>query len=363
MFKPNKNKLEALSKVMAQIRKEKGDIVYTLSENPEGSRVEVVPTGLLGFDIASVIGGIPRGRMVEIYGPEAGGKTTLAVTISRAFQRQGGTVLYVDMEHTLERSLPESLGVNPETFVITRPRSGEEAIDLARSFVKASAVDLVVIDSIPSLVFTKEIEADAGDSHMGLLARNLSTSLRVLNSFLEANGVTLILINQLRLKIGGPGSRYNLYKGPETTTTGGMAPKYFASMRIDVRRVQYRGDSNEYTGHRVRIKFEKNKFGPLRSVEMDLIYGKGFDEMGDLLQTASLFGVVRSSGAWLYYGDVKHKGKDAFIKWLEENPDVAEEIRKETLSVARTAMRAPMDLPSPGEEVDEGSPSEVYAEE
>lgn len=344
MNKPDRTKVEALSKVLSQLKKEKGDIVYTLSDEPEQATVEVVPTGLLGFDVASVIGGIPRGRVIEIYGPEAGGKTTLAVTIAKAFQRHlGGAVFYVDMEHTLHRSLTEAIGVNPDTFVLSRPRTGEEAIELVRRFVRENAVDLVVIDSVPALVFAKEITTDIGDAHVGLLARNLTTSLRVLNAFLESSGVTLILINQLRMKIGGPSS--SKFRGPETTTTGGLALKFFASMRIDVRRTgTHYKVKDESVGHRVKITFHKNKFGPLRSVELDLYYGKGFDEYSSLVDTASMFDVVKVSGPWFSYREVKHKGKLPFVEWLKENPDIADAIHKETISLARTLMVTPTDV-------------------
>ena len=284
--------------------------------------VETVSTGSLSLDIA-LGGGIPRGRIIEVYGPESSGKTTLTLHAIAEVQRAGGTAAFIDAEHALDPAYAKRLGVDTDNLLISQPDNGEQALEITETLVRSSAVDLVVIDSVAALVPRAEIEGDMGDSHMGLQARLMSQALRKLTGIINRSNTTVIFINQIRMKIGV------MFGNPETTT-GGNALKFYASVRMDIRRISQIKQGEEIIGNRTRVKVVKNKIAPpFRQAEFDIMYNQGISKSGDVLDLAVEHGIVEKAGAWFAYGEGKiGQGREASKQYLEENPKVMAEIEK-----------------------------------
>ncbi len=317
----NKEKLKALQLTLDKIEKNygKGSIMRLGDEAVED--VEVIPTGSLGLDIALGIGGFPRGRVIEIYGPESSGKTTLAIHAIAEAQKKGGMAAFIDAEHAFDRYYAEKLGVDTENLLISQPDNGEQALEITDSLIRSGALDIIVIDSVAALTPKSEIEGEMGDSKMGLHARLMSQALRKLTGTISKTGTTCIFINQLREKIGV------MFGNPETTT-GGNALKFYASVRIDIRRSSQIKDTEKVLGNRVKIKVVKNKVAPpFRMAELDIIYGEGFSKVGELVDLGVEFGIVKKSGSWFSYGETKlGQGRESVKQLLKDNPELAEEL-------------------------------------
>jgi recombination protein RecA len=283
--------------------------------------VEVIPSGSLGVDIALGIGGYPRGRVIEIYGPESSGKTTLTLHAIAEVQKMGGIAAFIDAEHAFDRGYAEKLGVNTEELIISQPDNGEQALEIADNLIRSGAIDLVVIDSVAALTPKAEIEGEMGDSKVGLHARLMSQALRKLTATISKTNCTCFFINQLREKIGV------MFGNPETTT-GGNALKFYASVRIDIRRSTQIKDGDEAVGNRIRVKVVKNKVAPpFRSAEFDIYYGEGISKAGELIDLGVLHGIVNKSGSWFSYGDTKlGQGRDAVRQLLKDNQELADEL-------------------------------------
>ena len=317
----NKEKLKALQLTLDKIEKNygKGSIMRLGDEAIE--EVEAIPTGSLGLDIALGIGGFPRGRVIEIYGPESSGKTTLALHAIAEAQKQGGMAAFIDAEHAFDRYYAENLGVDTENLLISQPDNGEQALEITDSLIRSGALDIIVIDSVAALTPKSEIEGEMGDSKMGLHARLMSQALRKLTGTISKTGTTCIFINQLREKIGV------MFGNPETTT-GGNALKFYASVRIDIRRSSQIKDTEKVLGNRVKIKVVKNKVAPpFRMAELDIIYGEGFSKVGELVDLGVEYNIVKKSGSWFSYGETKlGQGREAVKQLLKDNPELAEEL-------------------------------------
>lgn len=315
-------KTKALGLALDQIEKQfgKGSIMK-LGESYQ-TKVECIPTGSLSLDIA-LGGGIPKGRIIEIYGPESSGKTTLTLHAIAEIQKQGGTAAFIDAEHALDPAYAKRIGVDTENLLLSQPDNGEQALEITETLVRSNAVDLIVVDSVAALVPRAEIEGEMGDSHMGLQARLMSQALRKLTGVISRSKATVIFINQIRMKIGV------MFGNPETTT-GGNALKFYASVRMDIRRIAQIKAGEEIIGNRTRVKVVKNKIAPpFRQAEFDIMYNKGISRSGDVLDLAVEHGVVDKSGAWFAYKDAKiAQGREAAKKYLEENPKVLDEIAK-----------------------------------
>lgn len=285
-------------------------------------QVETVPTGSLSLDLA-LGGGIPKGRIIEIYGPESSGKTTLTLHAIAEIQKQGGSAAFIDAEHALDPTYAKRLGVDTDNLLISQPDNGEQALEITETLVRSNAVDLIVVDSVAALVPRAEIEGDMGDSHMGLQARLMSQALRKLTGVINRSNTTVIFINQIRMKIGV------MFGNPETTT-GGNALKFYASVRMDIRRISQIKQGEDIIGNRARVKVVKNKIAPpFRQAEFDIMYNKGISRSGDVLDLAVERDIVNKSGAWFAYADGKiGQGREAAKTYLEENPKVLEEIAK-----------------------------------
>jgi recombination protein RecA len=288
--------------------------------------VAAVPTGSLGLDIALGIGGLPRGRIVEIYGPEASGKTTLTLHAVAQIQKQGGIAAFVDAEHALDVAYARKLGVKTDDLLISQPDTGEQALEIADMLVRSGGVDLVVVDSVAALVPRAEIEGEMGDSHMGLQARLMSQALRKLTGSINRSKTLVVFINQIRMKIGV------MFGNPETTT-GGNALKFYSSVRLDIRRIQAIKDGENVIGNRTRVKVVKNKMAPpFKEVEFDIIYGEGISAEGDLLDVASNLGVIEKSGTWFTYKDERiGQGRENAKQWLRDHPEAMPKVREEVL--------------------------------
>ncbi|MEW6723646.1 MAG: recombinase RecA [Bacillota bacterium] len=312
----------ALDMALAQIEKQfgKGSIMK-MGEAGTKMTVEVIPTGALSLDIALGIGGIPRGRVVEIYGPEASGKTTVALHVVAEAQRMGGTAAFIDAEHALDPVYARQLGVDVDNLLISQPDTGEQALEIAEALVRSGAVDVIVVDSVAALVPRAEIEGDMGDAHVGLQARLMSQALRKLTGAISKSKTVAIFINQLREKVGV------MFGNPETTP-GGRALKFYSSIRLDVRRAESLKQGNEATGIRVRVKVVKNKVAPpFKQAEFDLIYGQGISKEGCLIDIATERDIIQKSGAWYSYGEHRlGQGRDNARDFLRQNPEVAAEI-------------------------------------
>jgi recombination protein RecA len=286
----------------------------------------VIPTGAIALDVALGIGGLPRGRVVEIYGPESSGKTTVALHAVASAQRGGGMVAFIDAEHALDPEYAKALGVDTDALLVSQPDSGEQALEIADMLIRSGALDLIVIDSVAALVPRAEIEGEMGDSHVGLQARLMSQALRKMTGALNGAGTTAIFINQLREKIGV------MFGSPETTT-GGRALKFYASVRLDVRRIETLKDGTDMVGNRTRVKVVKNKVAPpFKQAEFDIMYGKGISREGGLIDVGVEAGLVRKAGAWFTYeGDQLGQGKENARNFLRDNPDLANELEKKIL--------------------------------
>ncbi len=317
----DENKRKALEVTFAQIEKQfgKGSIMR-LGENTHLD-VEAISTGSLSLDLALGIGGIPKGRIIEIYGPESSGKTTVALHVVAEVQKSGGVAAFIDAEHALDPKYSANLGVNVDELIVSQPDTGEQALDIAEHLVRSGAVDVIVVDSVAALVPKQEIEGEMGDPHMGLQARLMSQALRKLSGIINKSNCTMIFINQLRQKIGV------MYGNPETTT-GGNALKFYASVRIDIRRVETLKSGTEMIGNRTRAKIVKNKVAPpFKTAEFDIMYGKGISRIGDILDIGANLDIITKGGSWYSYNDTKiGQGRDNAKTYLLENPEIAEEI-------------------------------------
>jgi len=318
---PDKDK--ALELALAQIDKQYGKgSVMRLGEEGRAP-IAVIPTGAIALDVALGIGGLPRGRVIEVYGPESSGKTTVALHAVANAQRNGGIAAFIDAEHALDPDYAKKLGVDTDALLVSQPDTGEQALEIADMLIRSGALDILVIDSVAALVPRAEIEGEMGDSHVGLQARLMSQALRKITGAMNNSGTTAIFINQLREKIGV------MFGSPETTT-GGKALKFYASIRLDVRRIETLKDGGEPVGNRTRVKVVKNKMAPpFKQAEFDILYGQGISREGSLIDMGVDQAIVRKSGAWYTYeGDQLGQGKENARKFLRENPDIANEIEK-----------------------------------
>jgi recombination protein RecA len=317
---------KALGLALAQIDKQFGKgSVMRLGERPQ-VEMAVIPTGSIALDIALGIGGLPRGRVIEIYGPESSGKTTVALHAVANAQRMGGIAAFIDAEHALDPDYAQALGVDTDALLVSQPDTGEQALEIVDMLVRSGALDVIVIDSVAALVPRAEIEGEMGDSHVGLQARLMSQALRKITGALSSTNTTAIFINQLREKIGV------MFGSPETTT-GGRALKFYSSVRLDVRRIETLKDSTEAVGNRTRVKVVKNKVAsPFKQAEFDIMYGKGISREGSLIDVGVEQSIIRKSGAWYTYdGDQLGQGKENSRSFLKDHPDVAAEIEKRIL--------------------------------
>lgn len=318
----DEGKLKALGLAMDQITKQFGDGSIMKLGEAKKVDVELLPSGSLSLDIA-LGGGYPKGRIIEIYGPESSGKTTLTLHAIAEIQKQGGTAAFIDAEHALDPAYAKKLGVDTDNLLVSQPDNGEQALEIAETLVRSNAVDLIVVDSVAALVPQAEIDGDMGDSHMGLQARLMSQALRKLTGIINKSKATVIFINQIRMKIGV------MFGNPETTT-GGNALKFYASVRADIRRIGQIKEGEEIIGNRTKVKIVKNKIAPpFRVAEFDIMYNEGISKAGDVLDLAVQHGVVGKAGAWFDYNDAKiGQGREQTKKYLKENPKVLAEIEK-----------------------------------
>nr|WP_295664086.1 recombinase RecA [Polymorphobacter sp.] len=317
------DKAKALEAALAQIDRAFGKGSVMKLGSRATMEIESSPTGSLGLDIALGIGGLPRGRVIEIYGPESSGKTTLALHAIAEAQKNGGTAAFVDAEHALDPAYAKKLGVNIDELIVSQPDTGEQALEIVDTLVRSNAIDVLVIDSVAALVPRAEIEGEMGDSHVGLQARLMSQSLRKLTGSISRSRCIVIFINQLRMKIGV------MYGNPETTT-GGNALKFYASVRLDIRRTGQIKDRDEVVGNTTRVKVVKNKVSPpFKQVEFDIMYGEGISKIGEILDLGVKAGVVEKSGAWFSYDSIRiGQGRENSKKFLKENPDIRDRIEK-----------------------------------
>jgi recombination protein RecA len=317
---------KALDAALANIEKQFGKGSVMRLGDDSRAPLEVIPTGAIALDVALGIGGLPRGRVVEIYGPESSGKTTVALHAVASAQRGGGVVAFIDAEHALDPEYAKALGVDTDALLVSQPDSGEQALEIADMLIRSGALDLIVIDSVAALVPRAEIEGEMGDSHVGLQARLMSQALRKMTGALNGAGTTAIFINQLREKIGV------MFGSPETTT-GGRALKFYSSVRLDVRRIETLKDGTDMVGNRTRVKVVKNKVAPpFKQAEFDIMYGKGISREGGLIDVGVEAGLIRKAGAWFTYeGDQLGQGKENARNFLKDNPDLANELEKKIL--------------------------------
>ncbi|MBQ1882546.1 MAG: recombinase RecA [Bacteroidales bacterium] len=317
----NAEKLKALQATLDKIEKDFGKgTIMKLGDQPKFD-VSIIPTGSIALDHALGIGGYPRGRVIEIYGPESSGKTTLAIHAIAEAQKQGGIAAIIDAEHAFDRTYAKKLGVNVDTLLISQPDNGEQALEIADSLIRSGAVDIVVIDSVAALTPKAEIEGDMGDSKVGLQARLMSQALRKLTANISKTNTCCIFINQLREKIG------IMFGNPETTT-GGNALKFYASVRLDVRKLSQLKDGDDATGNRARVKVVKNKMAPpFRKAEFDIVFGEGISKVGEIVDLGVELDVIKKSGSWFSYGESKlAQGREAVKQLLKDNPELCEEI-------------------------------------
>ena len=325
---PQEQKMKALQAALAKIEKDfgKGSIMKMGDEKIEN--VEVIPTGSIGLNAALGVGGYPKGRIIEIFGPESSGKTTLAIHAIAECQKAGGVAAFIDAEHAFDRFYAEKLGVDIDNLLISQPDNGEQALEIADQLIRSSAVDILVVDSVAALTPKKEIEGDMGDSAVGLHARLMSQALRKLTGTIAKTKTTCIFINQLREKIGV------MFGNPETTT-GGNALKFYASVRLDIRKVTSIKDGDNVIGNQVRVKVVKNKVAPpFRKAEFEITFGEGISKVGELVDLAVDHDIIKKSGSWFSYGDTKlGQGRDAVKTMLKDNPELCEEIEAKIMAV------------------------------
>ncbi len=319
--KDKKKKLEMLKGTIAKIEKSYGKGTIMLMSDDNVQNVPCISTGSLGVDIALGIGGFPRGRVVEIYGPEASGKTTLALHAIAECQKQGGIAAFIDAEHAFDRKYAENLGIDLQNLFVSQPDSGEQALEITEQLIRSSAIDIIVIDSVAALVPKAELDGEMGESKMGLQARLMSQALRKMTGIINKTNCCCIFINQLRDKIGV------MFGNPETTT-GGNALKFYASVRLDIRRITAIKDGDNVVGNRTRVKVQKNKLAPpFKQVEFDIIYGEGVSKIGEILDLAVEHNIIKKSGSWFSYKDAKiGQGRDFVKNYLKENPALTAEV-------------------------------------
>ena len=318
----NEDKLRALDAALGQIEKQYGKgAVMKLGDSAANMNVETIPTGSLSLDIALGLGGVPKGRIIEVYGPESSGKTTVALHMVAEVQKRGGIAGFIDAEHALDPAYAKNIGVDIENLYISQPDNGEQALEITETMVRSGAVDIIIVDSVAALVPKAEIDGDMGDSHVGLQARLMSQALRKLTAAISKSNCIVIFINQLREKVGV------MFGNPETTT-GGRALKFYSSIRLDVRRIEALKQGGEMVGNRTRIKVVKNKVAPpFREAEFDIMFGKGISKEGDVLDLAASVGIVQNSGAWFAYGGDKiGQGRENAKAYLREHPEIMDEI-------------------------------------
>jgi len=323
-MKKDENKLKALDAALAQIERQYGKgSVMKLGDNNAHMSIETVPTGSLSLDVALGLGGIPRGRIIEVYGPESSGKTTVALHMVAEVQKRGGIAGFIDAEHALDPVYAKNIGVDIDNLYISQPDNGEQALEITETMVRSGAVDIIIVDSVAALVPKAEIEGDMGDSHVGLQARLMSQALRKLTAVISKSNCTVIFINQLREKVGV------MFGNPETTT-GGRALKFYSSIRLDVRRTESLKQGGEVVGNHVRIKVVKNKIAPpFKEAEFDIMFGQGISREGDVLDLAVNEGIIIKSGAWFAYQDAKiGQGRENAKLYLKENPDIFDEVEQ-----------------------------------
>ena len=321
----DENKRKALDAALAQIDKQYGKgSVMRMDDTSVVEDIQSVSTGSLGLDIALGIGGLPKGRVIEIYGPESSGKTSLTLSVIAQMQKAGGTAAFIDAEHALDIQYAAKLGVNIEELLVSQPDTGEQALEIADMLVRSGSIDIVVVDSVAALTPRAEIEGDMGDSHMGLQARLMSQALRKLTSNIKKTNTMVIFINQLRMKIGV------MFGNPETTT-GGNALKFYASVRLDIRRIGAIKKDNEVIGAETRVKVVKNKVAPpFRKAEFDMLYGEGISLEGEIIDQAVKLNIIEKSGSWYSYNDEKiGQGKDNVREFLKDNPEISKNIENQ----------------------------------
>ncbi len=346
------DKLKALDAAISQIEKQYGKgSIMKLGDNSAHMNVETIPTGSLSLDIALGLGGLPKGRIIEIFGPESSGKTTVALHAVAEVQKRGGIAGFIDAEHALDPAYAKNIGVNIDELYISQPDCGEQALEITETMVRSGAVDIVIVDSVAALVPKAEIDGDMGDSHVGLQARLMSQALRKLTAVISKSNCIVIFINQLREKVGV------MFGNPETTT-GGRALKFYSSVRMDVRRIESLKQAGEVVGNRTRVKIVKNKVAPpFKEAEFDIMFGKGISKEGDILDLAADCGIIVKSGAWYAYnGDKIGQGRENAKTYLRENPLVCEEVEAK--------VREKFQLDGTAEETDaEGEPEVLEDEE
>ena len=331
-IQPSSEKLKALQLAMEKIEKDHGKGTIMKMGDNKIEEIPVISTGSIGLDLALGVGGYPRGRVIEIFGPESSGKTTLAIHAIAQAQKNGGIAAIIDAEHAFDRFYAEKLGVDVSNLLISQPDNGEQALEIADHLIRSSALDIVVIDSVAALTPKAEIEGDMGDSKMGLQARLMSQALRKLTGTINKTNTTCIFINQLREKIGV------MFGNPETTT-GGNALKFYASVRLDIRRIGQLKDGENVIGNQTRVKVVKNKVAPpFKKAEFDIMFGEGISKIGELIDMGVEFGIIKKSGSWFSYGDTKlAQGRDATKDLLRDNPELADEIEQKVREAAKKA--------------------------
>lgn len=326
MPKTDEEKKKALETALAQIEKKYGAGAVMKMGQKSVLNVATIPTGSMTLDMALGIGGAPKGRIVEIYGPESGGKTTVALHIAAEAQKQGGIVAFIDVEHALDPVYAEKLGVNIDEMLVSQPDSGEQALEIAEALVRSGSIDCLIVDSVAAMVTKAEIDGEMGDAHVGQLARLMSQAMKKLTSVISKSNCVAVFINQVREKIGV------MYGNPETTP-GGRALKFYASVRIEVRRGEQIKNGSEVIGNRTKCKVVKNKLAPpFKECEFDIMYGKGISRVGEVLDMAVDLNIIKKGGAWFSYGDIKiGQGRDNAKEWLLANPDVMKEVEAQIL--------------------------------
>ncbi len=330
----NEEKLKALNSTIAMIEKQFGKgAIMKLGDVNVNSEIDVIPTGCLSLDLALGVGGVPRGRIMEIYGPESSGKTTVALHIIAEAQKAGGIAAFIDAEHALDAAYAQALGVNIENLYVSQPDTGEQALDICESLVRSSAVDVIIIDSVAALTPKAEIEGDMGDAHVGALPRLMSQALRKLTAITNRSKTCVIFINQLREKVGV------MFGNPETTP-GGKALKYFATIRLDIRKADALKNEGEIIGNRAKAKVVKNKVAPpFKVAEFDIIYGHGISQEGCLIDLGVEYGILAKSGAWYSYNDTRvANGREKMREYLKDNPEVMAEIDSRIRQAHKEAM-------------------------
>jgi len=339
---PKNQKAEALDRAVQEIEKQFGKGAIMMLGGETNVLVPSISTGAISLDVALGVGGIPRGRICEIFGPESSGKTTLCYHVMANAQKMGGTAAFIDTEHALDPVYAQNVGVDTESLLVAQPDSGEQALDMAEMLIRSNALDIVVIDSVAALVPRAEIDGEMGDTHVGLQARLMSQAMRKLSGAISKSKTAVIFTNQIRMKIGV------MFGNPETTP-GGNALKFYASLRLDMRRIGRIKDGEEVVGNRTRVTVVKNKVAPpFRRTEFDILFGEGISKEGDIIDVADECGIVQKSGTWYSYGDVRlGQGRDKARQYLKENPQLCDELRDKILTAKGLKKERPPEAPKP----------------